>query len=358
VLAGALANPVVAADRSLVHGPRGVVPQPPLDRSADPAPRSLAAAAEVIGAARGEDRRPPPLCDQASGRRLRSPPCDPLKSRLRALSIPRLPLPDAAVARPGSDVRNSRGSPMPKMQLPDNEVHVWEASLDRPREVVQGFRTLLTAGERERADRFRFERDRDRYVVGRGQLRSLLAAYQGVRPTELRFEYGEFEKPALAGADLHFNLAHSGDVVLFAFTRAGEVGVDVELEATRPRDERLAERFFSPAEVATFRSLPRSERPRAFLRCWTRKEAFLKARGDGLQLALDTFDVSLAPGQPVAVMRTEWSRTEPTEWSLSDLSDERAGYIAAIAIRTAAPPVIQRRTLTPSDEQTLMRQEE
>jgi 4'-phosphopantetheinyl transferase len=242
--------------------------------------------------------------------------------------------------------------------LSGNEVHVWEGSLDRPPEAVQRFRALLSDDELERADRFRFERHRSRYVAGRGQLRSLLARYLDAQPAVLRFEYGEFEKPALAGSDLHFNLAHSGAVVLFALTRAGEVGIDVELEESRPRDERLAERFFSPAEVATLRSLPHSERARAFLRCWTRKEAFLKARGDGLQLALDTFDVSLAPGQPVAVTRTEWSRTEPTEWSLSDLSDDRAGYIAALAIRTAAPPVIMRRTLTHCDEEKPRKQEE
>jgi 4'-phosphopantetheinyl transferase len=242
--------------------------------------------------------------------------------------------------------------------LSGNEVHVWESSLDRPALVVRRFEELLSGDELARADRFRFERHRLRYVVGRGQLRSLLARYLRAQPAQLRFEYGEFEKPALASSDVHFNLAHSGDVVLFAFTRAAEVGIDVELEEARPRDERIAERFFSPVEVATLRSLPSSERARAFLRCWTRKEAFLKARGDGLQLALDTFDVSLAPGQPVALTRTEWSSTEPTEWSLSDLSDERAGYIAALAMRTAAPPVITRRTLTPSDEQTLMRQEE
>ncbi|HEY6397456.1 MAG TPA: 4'-phosphopantetheinyl transferase superfamily protein, partial [Solirubrobacteraceae bacterium] len=216
-----------------------------------------------------------------------------------------------------------------------HEVHVWEGSLDLPGEAVQRFRALLSDDELERADRFRFEGHRSRYIVGRGQLRSLLARYLDAQPAALRFEYGEFDKPALAGgSDLYFNLAHSDGVVLYAITRAAEVGIDVEVEELRPRDERLAERFFSPSEAAMLRSLPRSERPRAFLRCWTRKEAFLKARGDGLQLALDAFDVSLAPGQPVAVTRTEWSTSEPTEWSLTDLSDEHAGYIAALAIRT------------------------
>ncbi len=237
---------------------------------------------------------------------------------------------------------------MLRIQLAEGEVHVWDGSLDRSAQGVARFRALLSSDEQARAERFHFERDRSRYIVGRGQLRSLLARYLDAPPAELRFRYGAFDKPLLAGSDIRFNLAHSGSVVLFAVTRAGEVGIDVELEDTELADERLAERFFSPAEITVLRSLPSSERARAFLRCWTRKEAFVKARGDGLRLALDTFDVSLGAGQPVAVLRTEWSRSEPTEWSLSDLSDEDAGYIAALAIRTKSSPVIKRRTLTPA----------
>lgn len=236
---------------------------------------------------------------------------------------------------------------MTRIRLQEGEVHVWEGRLDRPAAEVQLLRALLSGDEQDRADRFHFERDRSRYIVGRGELRLLLAGYQGAEPEALRFEYGAFEKPSLRGSDLHFNLAHSGPVVLFAVTRDGELGIDVEIEDRRVFSERLAERFFSPGEVASLKALSRSERAHAFLRCWTRKEAFLKARGDGLQLALDTFDVSLGPGQPVALLRTEWSRSEPTEWILSDLSDEDAGYVAALAIRTKAPPAIKRRALTP-----------
>ncbi|MDQ6819884.1 MAG: 4'-phosphopantetheinyl transferase superfamily protein [Actinomycetota bacterium] len=238
---------------------------------------------------------------------------------------------------------------MPRIQLRQGEVHVWEGCLDYPAQLVARFAGLLSADEQERAARFRFERDRSRYVVGRGQLRCLLARYLDLQPTEVRFQYGAFDKPALVGSDVRFNLAHSGSVVLFGITRVGEIGIDVEIEDAELADERLAERFFSPAEVAVLRSVPHAERPRAFLRCWTRKEAFVKARGDGLQLALDTFDVSLDSGQPVAVLRTEWSRSEPMEWILSDLSDEAVGYIAALAIRTRATPVIRRQTLTPAN---------
>jgi 4'-phosphopantetheinyl transferase len=247
---------------------------------------------------------------------------------------------------------------MAKLQLPHGEVHVWEGFLDCPPELVTRCAALLSPDEQDRAARFRFERDRARYIVGRAQLRRLLARYLDLQPTAVRFQYGAFDKPSLVGSGVRFNLAHSGSVVLFAITRLGEIGIDVEIEDAELADERLAERFFSPAEVAVLRSLPYSERPRAFLRCWTRKEAFVKARGDGLQLALDTFDVSLDCGQPVAVLRTEWSRSEPTEWILSDLSDEAVGYIAALAIRTRASPVIKRQTLTRPGEQQLIRQEE
>ena len=247
---------------------------------------------------------------------------------------------------------------MPEIQLPDNEVHVWEGWLDRPAEVVQELHALLCADERERASRFHFERDRSRYIVGRAELRLLLARYLDTPPRELRFVYGAFDKPALSGSQLRFNLAHSGAVALYAVTRIGEVGIDVELLDSGLADERLAERFFSPSEVATLRAMPRSQRAQGFLRCWTRKEAFVKARGDGLQLALDSFDVSLARGHPVAVMRTAWSRSEPTEWSLSDLSDEDAGYIAALAIRAEPAPTVRRRKLADSGAMDIGRQEE
>jgi 4'-phosphopantetheinyl transferase len=225
--------------------------------------------------------------------------------------------------------------------LPRDEVHVWRGSLLRPAPEVARLRSLLAPDERERADRYRFERDRSRYIVGRATLRLLLARYLAAAPRELEFEYGEFDKPYLAGGP-SFNLSHSGEVALYAFADTGEIGVDVELDDADFASERIAERFFSPAEVGVLRSLPAESQPRAFLTCWTRKEAFIKARGDGLSLALDSFDVTLAPDIPAALLRTAWCDEEPAQWHMDDLSDRQAGYIAAVALRGEMRRVVER----------------
>ncbi|HEX5851855.1 MAG TPA: 4'-phosphopantetheinyl transferase superfamily protein [Solirubrobacteraceae bacterium] len=225
--------------------------------------------------------------------------------------------------------------------LPLGEVHVWRASLVRPATTVARMRSLLAADELARADRFRFERDRSRYIVGRALLRGLLANYLQTAPEDLTFEYGEFDKPALNGGPW-FNLSHSGAVAVYAFNSAGEIGIDVERDDGDFTRERIAERFFSPAEVSVLRSLPVEDQPRAFLACWTRKEAFIKARGDGLNLALDSFDVTLAPDAPAALLRTAWCSEEPGQWRMEDLSDHQAGYIAAVAIRGQGWHVVER----------------
>lgn len=226
--------------------------------------------------------------------------------------------------------------------IPADEVHVWRASLDQPVPVTRHLHTLLAADEVARAARFRFERDRNRYIVGRGLLRTLLGRYLQRPPSVLRFEYGAFEKPRLAGDGPQFNLSHSGSLALFAFTDDVEIGIDVERDHVDFARERIAERFFSPAEVRVLRSLPEPLQPYAFLTCWTRKEAFIKARGDGLSLPLDSFDVSLLPDAPAALLRTAWSAAEPAQWCLKDLSDASRCYVAAIAMRSDGRRVISR----------------
>jgi 4'-phosphopantetheinyl transferase len=202
-------------------------------------------------------------------------------------------------------------------------------------------RTLLTSDERRRADRYRFARDRARYTVGRALLRCMLARYIDAAPGDLEFQYGDFGKPGLPGGP-SFNLSHSHDRALYAFSSAGEIGVDVELDDADFTRERVAERFFSPGEVSVLRSLPSELQPRAFLSCWTRKEAFIKARGDGLSLALDSFDVTLAPDAPAALLRTAWCSEEPGQWRIEDVSDRQAGYIAAVALRADGWRVVER----------------
>jgi 4'-phosphopantetheinyl transferase len=223
-----------------------------------------------------------------------------------------------------------------------DEVHVWRASLERPPAAVARLRPLLAPDEQRRADRFRFERDRSRFIVGRGLLRVLLGRYLGLEPEQLRFQYGAFEKPRLAHDGPWFNVSHSGTIALYAVSTAGELGIDVELDDADFAQERIAERFFSSTEVDVLRSLPEALQPRAFLNCWTRKEAFIKARGDGLSLALNSFDVSLDPNAPAALLRTAWSEDEPRQWRMQDLSDRDGGYIAAVTMRGSRWRVVQR----------------
>src|SRR5450755_568075 len=150
--------------------------------------------------------------------------------------------------RRNPDWTGAAGAPEP---LAADALHVWVASLDRPAAAVDQLRQLLAPDERRRSDRFRFELDRTRYIVGRGLLRILLGRYLAVLPTEVQFEYSATDKPMLAQPGPWFNLSHSGALILYAFTEIGEVGIDVEsLGGPDFGSERIAERFFSRAEVA------------------------------------------------------------------------------------------------------------
>jgi 4'-phosphopantetheinyl transferase len=240
--------------------------------------------------------------------------------------------------RPGDASRPGVG-PLP---LPEAELHVWRASLDRPPAIAEKLEAVLSPDERARAGRFYAPALGARYVIGRGLLRVLLGLYLGAAGAEIEFIYGQHGKPLLGRAGPWFNLAHSGPEALFAFSSSAEVGVDVELADRERASGRVAERFFAPGEVQRLRALPRAVQPRAFLCCWTRKEAFIKARGDGLSLPLNSFEVTLDPDEPPAVVRTAWSTSEPAQWSLVDLSDPGGRIVAAAAGRHPGWRVIRR----------------
>jgi len=158
----------------------------------------------------------------------------------------------------------------------------------------------LVPDERQRAERFRFERDRRRFIVAHGVLRDILGRYLKCSPAQVSFSYNQYGKPALAqeseAIGLRFNMSHSHEVALYALTRAREVGVDVELLREDFASLEIAERFFSRSEVALLNSLAPELRTDGFFNCWTRKEAYIKALGEGLSHPLDRFAVSLAPG--------------------------------------------------------------
>ena len=221
------------------------------------------------------------------------------------------------------------------LPLPVDEVHVWQAMLGSDalslESHLENYRAILSEDEIDRANRFHFERDRDRFAAARGILRRLVARYLDRDPSLLRLTYNENGKPALAGSDagaVEFNLSHSHERVLYAFTTGRRVGVDIERIRADASDIKIAERFFSKKEVASLAALPEAECSRAFFRYWTAKEAYIKARGEGLPSGLPTTEVELGPDGEVVALRSE---DAAGAWSGQTL-DVGPEYAAALAI--------------------------
>jgi 4'-phosphopantetheinyl transferase len=210
-----------------------------------------------------------------------------------------------------------------------DESHVWHAALEREENIISQLESTLSLEEKARADRFHFAKDRNRFVVARGLLRELLGAYLQHPPEDLEFSYGQHGKPALSGAHrssgLCFNLSHSAGLAVYAIARERNLGIDVEHIRPDSAGDDIAERYFSAREVSELRSLPPHERVDGFFRCWTRKEAYLKATGMGLQIPLDSFAVSLALGQPAEFLSGVDSR-----WHLAAFNPAES-YVAAVA---------------------------
>ena len=219
------------------------------------------------------------------------------------------------------------------LSLHSGEVHVWRVDLEQTDDVVNGFRKTLDSDELQRADRFYFERHRRAYIVSRGFLRDVLSRYLKSQPGVLKFSYGAYGKPALNGehkdTKLRFNMSHSHKVGLLALTEESVIGVDVEHIRADFATEEIARRFFSRCEVDVFNTLANEEQVAAFFRCWTRKEAFIKATGRGLSQALDGFDVTLGPGEKAELLRAE--DDDASRWSLCDI-DVGPDYAAALAV--------------------------
>jgi 4'-phosphopantetheinyl transferase len=218
--------------------------------------------------------------------------------------------------------------------LPANEVHVWRATLEMSASDVAKLWQVLSPDERERADRFHFEADRRRCVIGRGLLRLLLGRISDEPARQLRFEYDKYGKPSLIAeraSPLQFNLSHSGEVVLIAIAVGRAIGIDVERIRADVATDRIAENYFSENECKTLASLAAHMQCEAFFACWTRKEAYLKARGDGLSLPLDQFDVSLRPDEEPRLLETRHDPADARRWTLRAL-DAGRGYAAALAV--------------------------
>lgn len=230
--------------------------------------------------------------------------------------------------------------PPADLALAADDVHVWRVALDAPAGVVAALARTLSDDERGRAARFHFERDRVAFTVARGALRALAGRYLGEPPARLAFGYRERGKPYLtAPGPLQFNVSHSGQRALVCFARDREVGVDIEARRELSDLLAIARTAFSPAEYAALCRMPPGAHPEAFFTCWSRKEAVIKATGEGVaQLA--AFDVNLAPGEPARLLRFDGEPPDAPRWSLHDLP-EIPGYAAALAVeRTGAAPRI------------------
>jgi 4'-phosphopantetheinyl transferase len=219
--------------------------------------------------------------------------------------------------------------------LAANEVHVWRVALTAQAGPDEGPAYLLAPDERKKAALFRFDMDRRRYVAGRVGLRTLLGRLLDAPANELTFAYGPKDKPSLAtnvDPPVEFNVSHSGELVLIALSRGRAVGVDVERIRPDVAATDIADRFFSENERNALAGLEPAVQCDAFFACWTRKEAYIKAQGDGLSLPLAAFDVTLVPDEQARLTGTRPDPAEASRWSLHDLPVGN-GYKAALAIQ-------------------------
>jgi 4'-phosphopantetheinyl transferase len=236
-------------------------------------------------------------------------------------------------------------------ELGGSEVHVWSCSLDSAPEDVGAQAAILSPDELERAGRFRFERDRRRFIAGRSVLRRLLGRYLRERPERLTFSYGPHGKPSLNRAHdarpLFFNASHSDDLAVYAIAPVDLLGVDVERIRAMTDLESIAARFFSPREQAALAGLQGDARTEAFFHCWTRKEAILKAVGAGLSVPLDALDVPVAHDALPCVVELPRSVADVLDWSLHNVHPP-AGYVGAVAMPGEGWRIIRARYLPES----------
>jgi 4'-phosphopantetheinyl transferase len=216
--------------------------------------------------------------------------------------------------------------------LGPRDVHVWHVDLDAGVPAALALAPRLPAEERTRAERYRFARDRERFLAGRVALRGVLAAYLGGAPEGVALRQSPFGKPVLQGDHgIEFNLAHSEGCALLAVARRRRIGVDVEALRLGQSGMDVARRFFAPAEVARLSATPAEARALTFVRCWTRKEAYVKARGEGLSLPLQQFQVPLAPDATRALMASVDGPDEVARWSLRELVPA-PGFLGALVV--------------------------
>jgi len=217
-----------------------------------------------------------------------------------------------------------------QLRLAENDVHVWRADLDLDPPLVDRFSAHLSGEEKARADRFVFPLDRNRFTVARSILRELLGAYLQLPPAKVSIKASPRGKPALHTepglVDVRFNLSHADGLALYAFTWRREVGIDVEKIQPEFATEGRGEQYFSARERHGLQAIPSEFRSEAFFLCWTRKEAYIKARGEGLYIPLDSFDVTITPNEAAVL-----TSIDSDQWKLHSFYP-RPGFVGALVV--------------------------
>ena len=230
------------------------------------------------------------------------------------------------------DHLNMPQSSLDQKILKAEEIDIWSFSLNcDPSAVSRSFR-LLSPDEKQKADRFRFEKDRDRYVVARGSLRRIIGSYLGLQPDQIRFSYNRFGKPFIddQNVSIRFNVSHSRDIALIAVTSGKEVGIDIEFVDDGLDVLTTAKCIFSQTETSILEKLPSDLRTRAFFKAWTSKEAYLKALGKGFSDESRQFPVSILMDEQKFVFITNDGHRS-RKWSLMSLPSGR-NYSSALVV--------------------------
>lgn len=234
----------------------------------------------------------------------------------------------------------SRQHNYPFFQLNTNCIEVWCIETAAPSSIISQLKLVLSADERQRADRFQFEPHRNMFIVAHGVLRKLLRRYIGISDFDITFAYGPGGKPSLPDSRVEFNISHTDGVIVLAFAQDCPLGVDVE--RIRPVEEmmQIASRYFCSAEAQELGELPEAQRERAFFLCWTRKEAYIKAIGKGLSIPLSEFRVTLRQEESARFLHIDKKPSTSSEWALYNL-EISADYAAALAHRGAPRHIVQ-----------------
>lgn len=221
-------------------------------------------------------------------------------------------------------------SPPEELSISSGMVHLWSVDLSAPPAPISFYASLLSSDEQQRADRFYFQKHKDQFIVGRGLLRELIGKYAKVNPRNITFSYNQFGKPGFEQqAELKFNLSHSNGLAIIGFTIQMEIGLDLEKIDPAINVRQIARHFFAANEQKQIQELPADQQAAAFFKCWTSKEAFIKAHGQGLSLPLDQFEVEVIPDQPAAIKAVHWDLKPANTWDILGFVP-RESFLAAL----------------------------